>query len=147
MSKKIHISPMDTSIAYMRGYKYQLTEGRAFCIPALDIYAGHESDYVEIHSGGILIIKKGYAWDGASGPTIDTDSSMRGSLVHDVLYQLMRNDIIDRSFRETADYIIEELCVLDGMWKWRASFWKIALTGFGSKNALASRRKRIYYAP
>ena len=38
----------------------------------------------------ILEIKKGYAWDGASGPIINTQDTLVASLVHDVLYQAMR---------------------------------------------------------
>ena len=33
-----------------------------------------DSDFLNITKSGMLIIKKGYAWDGASGPCIDTFS-------------------------------------------------------------------------
>ena len=46
--------------------------------------------FIVLTMDGLLTINKGYAWDGPSGPTIDTKSFMRGSLVHDALYQLMR---------------------------------------------------------
>ena len=74
-------------IKYRSGYKYQLVEEyqvRVSLIPENDI----KTDFIELSTEGMLIIKKGYAWDGPSGPTIDTPNFMRGSLVHDALYQL-----------------------------------------------------------
>ena len=39
----------------------------------------------------------GYGRDGPSGPTLDTRDFIRGSLVHDALYQLMREGLLDHS--------------------------------------------------
>ena len=72
-------------ISYKSGYKYQLYEDYAVMIgmiPPDDVV----TDYIELNSDGLLTIRKGYAWDGPSGPTIDTLNFMRGSLVHDALY-------------------------------------------------------------
>ena len=38
-------------------------------------------------SAGHIIVRKGYCWDGPSGPTLDTEDAMRASMFHDVLYQ------------------------------------------------------------
>ena len=46
--------------------------------------------YCTFNTTGELVIDEGYEWDGPSGPAIDTDNFMDGSLVHDLLYQLMR---------------------------------------------------------
>lgn len=48
------------------------------------------TDYCIYLPSGTLIIRAFYEWDGPSGPAIDTDNFMDGSLVHDLLYQLMR---------------------------------------------------------
>jgi len=70
---------------------------------------------------GVLTIKKNYAWDGPSGPTVDTKDFIRGSLVHDALYQLMRENVLDyKVHRQRADEILRELCLEDGMCKFRA---------------------------
>ena len=69
---------------------------------------------------GLLTVRKGYAWDGPSGPTIDTPNFMRGSLVHDVLYQLMREELIPQEHREYADKLLREICLEDGMSQIRA---------------------------
>lgn len=75
---------------------------------------------ITLEADGLLTIKKGYAWDGPSGPTIDTPNFMRGSLVHDVLYQLMREELIAQEHREYADKLLREICLEDGMAQIRA---------------------------
>jgi len=95
-------------ISYKKGYKYQLVEESSTDIPILpanDIKS--KPDYIVLTSQRNIKIKKGYAWDGPSGPTIDTLNFMRGSLVHDALYQLMREDHLDsKNYREPADKLL-----------------------------------------
>ncbi len=75
-----------------------------------------ESDYIVLTSEGSITIKKGYAWGGPSGPTIDTLSFMRGSLVHDALYQLMREEELDKDiYKEPADILLQQMCKEDAM--------------------------------
>ena len=103
-------------IAYNDGYKYQLKETYTVAL-AIRPDAPIDSDYVDLDGAGKLTIREGYAWDGPSGPTIDTLSFMRGSLVHDALYQLMRDELLDRTiYREAADRALQSLCKEDGMW-------------------------------
>ena len=75
-------------IRYKDGYKYQLVQDYEVRIEI----TGHnvKSDFIELTSDGRLKIKKYYCWDGPSGITVDTKNFMRGSLIHDALYQLMR---------------------------------------------------------
>ncbi|MBC8182863.1 DUF1353 domain-containing protein [candidate division KSB1 bacterium] len=75
---------------------------------------------LSITKDGLLKIKSKYAWDGPSGPTIDTKNFMRGSLVHDALYQLMREKKINQNQRLRADEILREICIDAGMSKLRA---------------------------
>ena len=108
------------SITYNDGYKYQLKEEYSQVIgikPVADIV----TDYVQLDRQGTITIKNGYAWDGPSGPTFDTPSFMRGSLVHDALYQLMRGSFLDHKIhRDAADCILRDICLEDGMWRARA---------------------------
>jgi len=75
---------------------------------------------LRIDSDGLLTIKAGYSWDGPSGPTIDTKNFMRGSLIHDALYQLLREGVLQPEQRKRADEILREICLEDGMSKIRA---------------------------
>lgn len=55
-----------------------------------------EWDFIMIEPNGILTIKKGYRWDGASNPIEDMKHwNYRSSLVHDAFYDLMRMEYLD----------------------------------------------------
>ena len=101
-------------------YKYQLMDDYTIQIdikPKENI----ELKFLALSSEGLLTIKKFYAWDGPSGPTIDSRNFMRGSLVHDALYQLMRLRALDhKTYRRRADEILKEICLEDGMCSFRA---------------------------
>lgn len=133
-------------INYHKGYKYQLTQTTEFQVnirPDVDV----KTDFVSLTTKGILTIKAGYAWDGPSGPTIDTITFMRGSLVHDALYQLMRLELIPLSEKSNADAELKRICLEDGMSKIRA-WWVIkALEIFGSPATKPKNKKRLYRAP
>jgi len=107
-------------ISYKKGYKYQLTTDYATTMsikPDSDII----TDYIELSSKGQLMIKKAYAWNGPSGPTFDSLNFMRGSLVHDALYQLMRAVELDsEQFRMPVDKLLQKMCKEDGMSSLRA---------------------------
>ncbi|MBI5043601.1 MAG: hypothetical protein HZC10_07200 [Nitrospirae bacterium] len=97
----------------LRRYKYQLMQPYIHNveIKQYDI----DTPYLKLGNDGILEIKKGYAWDGPSGPTIDTLNFMRGALVHDVLYQLIRMEKIPYSYKDYADRVLQKICREDGM--------------------------------
>ena len=119
-------------IYYREGYKYQLAKEYAIKIdikPISDIF----TDYINLSIYGWLVIKAGYAWDGPSGPAIDTKNFMRGSLVHDALYALMREGKLDRCHKDDADRILEQLCKEDGMWGIRAWWVYVGVSKFGAK--------------
>jgi len=134
-------------ISYKEDYKYQLTEAYSTEItikPKNDI----DFDYIVLSSDGVISIKKGYAWDGPSGPTIDTLNFMRGSLVHDALYQLMRENILDKNtHREQADKLLHEICIQDGMSSIRAWWVYKGVRIGGDSAASASNKKPIKKAP
>ena len=135
---------------YKGDYKYVTAAVEAY-ETGIETEKLHTSSHGELSPSGRLTIKKGYAWDGPSGPTIDTPSIMRGSLVHDCLYQLLREtdfgapETHDRR-RKKADEILYQICIEDGMWKWRAK-WILAAVRKGGGPAAARRRRKIYEAP
>ena len=70
-----------------------------------------------IRPDGYLLIQPGYAWDGASSCP-DVKSILYPSLIHDALYQLMREGILDIDVdRIIADRLLRDLCIEKGMWK------------------------------
>lgn len=82
-----------------------------------------------------LKISNMYAWDGPSGPTIDTESFMRGSLVHDALYQLIREGYLDKKvWRPYADKLLRKICLEDGMSKFRAWYVYHSVRWFGGSH-------------
>jgi hypothetical protein len=121
---------MGEHIRYRAGYKYQLINDYALQVsikPAFPV----EAELFRLRTDGWLEIRHGYAWDGPSGPTFDTPDFMRGSLVHDVLYQMIREGYIERHWRDDADYELKRICLEDGMSEARANyvFWGVRVGG------------------
>ncbi len=117
-----------------RKYKYNLRVAHEY---AANIKVRKAADLgkLKITKDGYLTLRNGYAWDGPSGPTLDTKNFMRGSLVHDALYQLMRSTIIDQDQRKRADKILKEICIDAGMSKIRAWWVYLGVRWFGSRSA------------
>ena len=132
-------------IHYHSGLKYQLARDAWF---KTDIVGyGIETDLITLHDDGWLHIHRLYSWDGPSGPTKDTKSSMRGSLVHDALYQLIRQQLIPRDCRELADKELKKKCLADRMWEWRANSWFWFVRKFASRAAHPDNKRKVYTAP
>ena len=135
------------SIAYRGGYKYQLQEGYSLEI-SIRPAAAVGNDYIALDPQGALRIAKGYAWDGPSGPTLDTANFMRGSLVHDALYQLMREGLLDHTIhREAADRILQSLCREDGMTALRAWWVYQGVRLFGNPASDPAQLRPVLWAP
>ena len=122
-------------IRYADGYKYQLRAPYTIQLAEIRPAHGAGTEWITLDLDGTLTIRAGYAWDGASGPTYDSKSSMRPSLVHDALYQLMRLGLLDHSFRPAADTIFHRLCSEDGMFGPRAWLWYHAVRIFANPAA------------
>ncbi len=135
---------------YKGDYKY-VTAAVETYETAIETEALHAFSHGEMSPTGRLTIKKGYAWDGPSGPIIATASVMRGSLVHDCLYQLLREtdfgapETHDRR-RKMVDEILYKICIEDGMWRWRAK-WILAAVRKAGGAAAVRRQRKIYEAP
>lgn len=131
---------MAASIKYrkLQDYKYQLMEkyvhDTGWRLPERAAMAG---GWTTLSKTGKLTIKKGYAWDGPSGPAIDTSNFMRGSLVHDALYQLMREGLLPGRKRKPADVLLWLICLEDGMSQTRADYVFHAVRVFGGRSARA----------
>lgn len=135
---------MADSIKYKKGYKYQLYE--TYSLQTTVMNGEVDNDFLQLKDG-LLTVKKGYAWDGASGPTIDTKNSMRGSLVHDAFYQLMRMGVISKDCRHLADQYLHDICNEDGMFEIRSDSWLWAVHTFGSFAIENDYSKEVLIAP
>jgi len=134
-------------IQYRGGYKYQLKETYEVKIKIQQAEAIH-TEFIKLATDGALTIEKNYAWDGPSGPTIDTLNFMRGSLVHDALYQLIREGKLSKDpHREIADKILREMCRQDDMSAIRAWWVYRAVRWFGDPAVDPAKSKPIVYAP
>jgi len=134
-------------IRYRSDYKYQLESAYKINI-SIRPNSNIETDFIHLDITGNLLVKKGYAWDGPSGPVIDTEENMRASLVHDALYQLMRNkELNTRTHRKAADQLFKDICKKDGVSNFTASAYYKALRKFGKPAASPQNKKKVHRAP
>jgi len=139
-----------TMISYrkLRRYKYELLEDVSTKIkikPAYNVL----TNYCKLIDTGELTVYKGYAWDGASGPTYDDKTNMGSSLIHDVCYQLIREGYLEKTYRLEADEMLRDISVKNGMNKVRAWYWFQAvrkLAWFCAKRTDEPQDK-VYTAP
>ncbi len=107
-----------------RRYKYELIRPQEIRtgITVPKRIAGANT-YLDLDIDGVLLVRFGYRWDGASG-AIDSESTMRASLFHDALYQLMREGKLNRGeHRQKADMLLMRVMTDDGASLFRATLW------------------------
>ncbi len=122
-------------------YKYRVTE--TYCFPLLGApmkrdltlkLIGMDDDDKEILEAMLsrraLYVYPGYRWDGASGPTKDTEDTMAGSLLHDTIYEMCRKEILPADklrpralIRVWADWQFLRILKEDGMIWARRKTW------------------------
>lgn len=134
-------------IHYRAGYKYQLAQDYCHRLGnGLAIDGRHDHDFFYLLNDA-LVIRAGYAWDGPSGPTIDTASFMRGALVHDVLYQAIQLRMLPPDVKDNADRELADICRQDGMSAIRAWWVYQGVKHFGGRWAMPGIKKKRLSAP
>ena len=135
-----------------RGYKYTTAESFTVFLP-LFLIDRFRTDFAHL-SCGKLNISAGYAWDGASGPTWDTPATMVPSLVHDVLYQGIREGLLPASRRFDADLTFYRLMRerTSGFWGHLRAFYFFAGVRLGGWLSIRPRSEgeaqtRVLIAP
>ena len=128
-------------IKFYDGLKYELAEDFWCQTGIKGVSAVFEE--VRLFTDGTLHVKAGFTWNGASGPTLDTASSMRASLAHDALYQLISEKKLDMKHRHAADELLAALGKQDGMYGWRARMWLWAVDKFGGPAARSKRKAKV----
>lgn len=137
----------DKYIEYRSGYKYQLAtdyHAQISIKPSDDI----DTQFISLDKQGNLLVKSGYAWDGTSGPVVDTVNNMRASLVHDALYQLMRmRKIPVKDNKKKADKLFRKMCKEDGVLSPVAQVYYEALKKLGKPATDPKNAKPVRRAP
>lgn len=94
---------------YKSGYRYKLDEVYTHELPFSAFDAKQIAAWVSLVDNR-LVISSGYAWDGAStGLPWTPKKWLRPSLVHDALYQLIREGQLPMERRQDADNIFYQL--------------------------------------
>ena len=130
-------------------HKYEMLRDRFVHTNVTGYRISHK--FFELYEDGRLLIKCGYRWDGPSGITIDTASFMRSSCAHDVLFQMLRENMFmiivpnDQTMSDMVEWLVlftlanEELrriAKIDGM-MWPRYHWVYtAVQNFGKRHAI-----------
>lgn len=132
------------TLYFEKGYKYRVyfdyeiqTQMFGFSV---------EDYWYRLTPDGKLWIRAGYAWDGASGPTIDNDTTYVNSLVHDVFFQMQRKGQLPHEpCFDVSNNELERIGIISGMLRLRAYWWKKIVSALGSANA-AVQPDKVYTA-
>ena len=96
---------------------------------------------VTFHGVASVTLHAGYAWDGNSGPAVNTLTCLRASALHDAWCQAMGAHIFENNFRNWAAGASEyrRICVTDGMFRLRAGWRYLAVLGYGGWKKVTGR--------
>ncbi len=103
------------------------------------------TQYIDLVQG-LLIMKPGFCFE-PSGPTFKTKTFMQASCAHDAIYWLIRNGYLEAKWKDAADALMREICILDKMNKLRAKWVYEAVSTFGDSSIDKSNRMKILIAP
>lgn len=140
---------------YSEGYKYVTRSDGCyqckFIAPGrfiiLRTYSGRI--LATLSETGLLVWGEFYAWNGANFPAPELKSSRRGTLVHDILYQMMRLGLIDRLiWWHPANKELQNCMIEDGAFKATAYlYFKGVETKIAYKSTLPEGDYKILTAP
>ena len=132
-------------IAYTNvNYRYQLADDLVVQTRIFPAAAIHHP-FFTLSMTGLLVIKRGYAWDGISfflSP--QTKTSVKGTCVHDCLYQMLRLGLLDQEWKPWADEEMKRVFIASGMHKWRATYMYKAVLKHGKPAADPKNVRRVY---
>jgi hypothetical protein len=126
----------------LNSYKYLLVDdytAQVNICPLEDL----KFKFVELLTSGQLLIKEGYAWDGVTGFLSTPKCLLRGSLIHDALYQLMRLNALNQSDRISADLMLEQACLEDGAPKTIVNCLYFVVRSFGILYSKPTSEKEV----
>src|SRR5512133_1063440 len=104
-------------------YKYELLTDSIQETGITGYEGGDTEGFIRIDREGKLYQRRGYCWNGCSGPTRDDETNERGGLIHDGLYQLIQLRVLPFSCVDPADALFRAVCLEDGMSAFRARYY------------------------
>lgn len=118
----------------IKNYKYQLVQ--TFVIKTPIKNQGFKHELFVLKDDGTFVINGGYLWDGVSGPTWDTKSTMIPGLTHDAFYQAIRLEVLPLCFKREIDTFFHAQMLKHGVWKLRAGYFYIAVKELGHNSCI-----------
>lgn len=142
-------------IFYRAGYRYQLAADYTYELPSpfAPFCAGVQipeplNPFFLILPSCALVAFRGYAWDGASFFLArDTRTTIRSTLIHDVITQAIRLGILPPECRHLADLTMYRVLIEDGTVQAEAWTWYQAVREFGAGSVLESAERPVLTAP
>ena len=125
-------------IKYKEGFRFYLADDFFILIEGLPDVAVLETYKMSL-SNGSLRISRGYMWDGPW----KNKKMIRGFLVHEALYQLIRLGYLDYSWRLKANAVLCKILVADGVFRGFAFLIKKFFDVFGSVASKSGRKIQI----
>lgn len=116
---------------YKSGYRYKLDEAYLYRLPFDTCDVKVDGAWAVIVNNK-LVVTVGYAWDGAStGLPWTPKAWLRPSLIHDALYQLIREGQLPMERRKDADEVFYQLLRENGVNLIVATvaYWAVRLFG------------------
>jgi len=137
---------MKPKVLYQKGYKSYLA---ATYKDKVKVYAKRRirAEYGTLDENGNIEIFRGFPWDGCSGPTIATKTTVRAGLVHDFLYRLIRHGLLEPIWREAADREFKRILLEDGCNRVRAWYFHRSVVAFGASAIDPKNRTKVLTAP
>lgn len=103
------------AVRYRTGYRHVLDAQYEQYVAGAGIFPVEPggNEFVRLAIDGRLIVRAGYAWNGANWPAINDRAFVRPSLGHDALCQLWELGVIDKAGRAAADKLLGQMLRID----------------------------------
>jgi hypothetical protein len=136
---------LQDKIAYTHADKFVLGKDAIFKLSFAPQYTV-DTSYARFTPDGVLIVKRGFLWS-ANFPAMNTENTRPASLVHDALYELIKDGHLPRKpFKNLADMVMRDVLLECGILDARAWAWYMAVQ-IGGDNALNAPRPALMYSP
>lgn len=133
-------------LKYKEGYKFQTVDDYTVFVgitpPKALVFK-----WAILSENGWLTIIHDYAWNGMSGIPLNIKSSIRGVLLHDACYQMIRLGYLEPKWKDVADQVLYNCCVEDGMLKLLAKAILKAVETFGHPATTPAQEPPVLEAP